>query len=93
MSAGGVGQVRPVDAEVSALVDRVRSEIESKASRTFAEWKPVSYATQVVAGTNYFVKIYVGNGEYIHVRIWRNIQQKLNVSSVETGKTEVDAFP
>lgn len=31
---------------------------------------PVSYKTQVVAGTNYFVKVKTGESEFVHLRIF-----------------------
>ena len=30
----------------------------------------VSYSTQVVAGTNYFMKIRVGEDTYVHIRVY-----------------------
>jgi len=35
----------------------VRSEIEEKAGQKFGEYKALKVMTQVVAGTNYFVKV------------------------------------
>lgn len=45
---------------------------------------------QVVAGKNYFVKIAVNDGEYIHARIFRDLQRNVSVHSVQMGKTETD---
>jgi len=44
-------------------------------------------STQVVAGVNYFVKIDVGGGQYIHARIYKDLQQNLTLNSVQTGKS------
>jgi cystatin-A/B len=35
--------------------------------------KAVRYATQVVAGLNYFIKAHIGNKQFIHVRIYKNL--------------------
>nr|AET79741.1 cysteine protease inhibitor [Acanthamoeba castellanii] len=87
---GGLGNARPADDEVNLLVAGVKADLENKAGRTFADLKPVSYATQVVAGINYFVKIAVAEGEYIHARIYRDLQRNVSVHSVQTGKSETD---
>lgn len=44
---GGLGAPRPADDEVNVIVASVKADLENKAGRTFAELKPVSYATQV----------------------------------------------
>lgn len=49
------------------------------------------YATQVVAGLNYFVVCKAGD-EYIHVRIYQNLQGARSVDGVRTGKTAADAL-
>ena len=36
---------------------QVKQEAETKAQQTFPEFKASEYATQVVAGTNYFIKV------------------------------------
>jgi hypothetical protein len=44
----------------------------------------------VVAGVNYFVKIAVADGEFIHARIYRDLQRNVSVHSVQSGKSETD---
>ena len=36
---------------------QVREELETKAGKKFVEFLAIEYSTQVVAGTNYFVKV------------------------------------
>ena len=42
--------------QVQALCDQVREAATEKNGSAFAEYKAVSYASQVVSGVNYFVK-------------------------------------
>lgn len=68
---GGTSEVKPADTEVQLLCDQLRKKVEGKAGKEFQEFTAVSYTTQVVAGTNFFVKVHVGNEEFAHVRIFR----------------------
>lgn len=43
------------DGRVSST-SQVRQEVETKAGRTFDEFTPLKYRTQLVNGVNYFVK-------------------------------------
>lgn len=38
---------------------KVKPQLESKTNRTYEEFKVVQYKTQVVAGTNYYIKVRV----------------------------------
>lgn len=54
---GGFSQLKPMDAKVSGIVGKLRSDIESKAGRSFRYFQPEGYEQQVVAGTKYKVQI------------------------------------
>ena len=47
---------------------------------------------QVVAGTNYFFKIDVGDGHYVHARVYKDLQQNISVAAVQTSRTEQDTL-
>lgn len=36
---------------------QIRAELEEKVGQTFPQYKAISYKSQIVAGTNYFVKV------------------------------------
>ena len=48
-----------------------KEEIQTKFNANFSDFKPHSYQTQVVAGTNYKVKILVDGGEVIQLKVYR----------------------
>eukprot|EP00413_Alexandrium_margalefii_P022556 CAMPEP_0204569024 /NCGR_PEP_ID=MMETSP0661-20131031/37512_1 /ASSEMBLY_ACC=CAM_ASM_000606 /TAXON_ID=109239 /ORGANISM="Alexandrium margalefi, Strain AMGDE01CS-322" /LENGTH=98 /DNA_ID=CAMNT_0051577087 /DNA_START=29 /DNA_END=325 /DNA_ORIENTATION=- len=94
MACGAVGTSQAATAEVQALCDKVKAEIEGKAGATYSTFTATSYATQVVSGTNYFVKIDVG-GAFIHARIYQGLPHTgptVSVAAVQTGKTADDAI-
>jgi hypothetical protein len=47
---------------------------------------------QVVAGTNFFVKVCTDHdaGEHVHLRIYRDLQGTLSLASVQEGKAHAD---
>ncbi|KAG4073285.1 hypothetical protein HA402_008631 [Bradysia odoriphaga] len=73
---GGLGAYKPVDAEVTELIERQRANIikkicDSGSTCPSADAKIVinSYKTQTVAGTNYFVGLTIDDIIY-HIRIF-----------------------
>ena len=44
---------------VTFLLLKVKAAVEEKVGKKLETYSPVSYKTQVVAGTNYFVKVLV----------------------------------
>jgi len=87
---GGLTDVAPVTDDVRALVESVRGDIETKAGTSFDHFEPTYFSRQVVAGINYFVKINVGNGQSVHVRIYQDLSKHVSVHSVKTGLQEGD---
>ena len=56
---GGFGDAKPADDEVKKVVSETKADVEKKLGATFNVFEPVCYKTQVVAGTNFFVKVKV----------------------------------
>ncbi|RVE58818.1 hypothetical protein OJAV_G00197600 [Oryzias javanicus] len=71
---GGPGQAKEADASIQQICNKIKACAEKKAGVNFSLFKAISYKTQVVAGTNYFIKVHVGGDVYAHVRV-------LNLSS------------
>ena len=61
---------------VTFLLHKVKAAVEEKVGKKLETYSPVSYKTQVVAGTNYFVKVLVyylstiKSQNDIHVLLW-----------------------
>lgn len=54
---GGLGSAKEANPKISEIVQKIKPALESKSGKTFESLEPLSYKTQVVAGTNYFVKV------------------------------------
>eukprot|EP00668_Euglena_longa_P039035 GGOE01050203.1.p3 GENE.GGOE01050203.1~~GGOE01050203.1.p3 ORF type:complete len:118 (+),score=26.16 GGOE01050203.1:180-533(+) len=73
---GTVGAAMEITDEVRDLCLALRDAAEKKAQAAgwnglFVTFEPISFATQVVAGTNYLVKVAISEGKYAHIRIFR----------------------
>ena len=55
--AGGLGDALAVGEEEAAMVREMKPYVEKYKSVTFESFEPVEMRTQVVAGTNYFIKV------------------------------------
>ncbi|XP_044140077.1 cystatin-A [Bufo gargarizans] len=89
--AGGLGGAKPATEEVQGLCDQVKAEVEEKHGKKYSTYVATEYKTQCVAGTNYFVKVQVGDDQYIHLRLYKNLPhagEKLSLSASQAGKTK-----
>ena len=71
MMCGGHSVDKAMTDEVKQMVNSCKPQIEGQMNSQFTEFEPVSYTTQVVAGTNYVVKIKVGEDKFISVKIFK----------------------
>ena len=54
---GAYGEVMDADEEVAEILGSIQNELEEKEGKEFDTFKAHSYITQVVAGTNYRIKV------------------------------------
>ncbi|KAL0588405.1 Cystatin-B [Plecturocebus cupreus] len=84
---------QPATAETQHIADQVRSQLEEKENKTFPVFKAVSFRSQVVVGTNYFIKVHVGGEDFVHLRVFQSLpheNQPLTLSSYQTNKAKHD---
>ncbi|XP_053474676.1 cystatin-B [Ictalurus furcatus] len=90
---GGTGHVKHANAEVQKICDEVKPEVEKKAGKNFDVFKATAFSSQSVAGTNYFIKVQVGESDYMHIRVFRSLPSegyKLSLHDIQTPKTLQD---
>merc|ERR1712168_1360503 len=94
MMAGGVTETRAADGDIQAIADAVKESVQAQINRTFDKFQATHYTSQVVAGTNYFLKVKVSEGadaEFIHLRVFQALPhtgQGPAVHAVQENKTE-----
>ncbi|KAF7238113.1 Cystatin-B [Varanus komodoensis] len=93
MKCGGTSDAKPATAETQQIVQEVKPQVEEKEGKRFEVFDAVEFKTQVVAGMNYFIKVHVGNAEYIHVRIFKSLPHEnkpLALTSYQSKKAKHD---
>ncbi|XP_040517478.1 cystatin-A [Gallus gallus] len=92
MMTGGLSDPKPATPEVQHLADQVKPQLESRENKTYQTFTAIIYRTQVVAGTNYFIKVQISD-EYIHLKIFQPLpheNQHPSLTGYQTGKTRDD---
>jgi len=76
MMAGGFTEAQEMNEEVAAIAVGLKGEIQENLGQEFETFEPLSYMSQVVAGTNYMIKIQVGEGSYVHAKVHEPLPHK-----------------
>ncbi|KAM7180995.1 cystatin-B-like [Macrochelys suwanniensis] len=93
MKCGGVTGPQPATPETQQIVDEVKLQVEEKEGKKFEVFTAVEFKTQLVAGINYFIKVHVGNEEFLHLRVFKSLPHEnkpLSLSSYQSSKTKHD---
>jgi len=79
-----------VNEDVKKVAEAVKEAIEKNTGKTYSHYEVVAYKTQIVAGVNYFLKIKVGDADYVHAKVWAKLDRSHELTTVEGGKKESD---
>lgn len=87
----------PADQRISSMVSNFQNQVESKLPKhsnfKIECFKPINYATQVVAGTNYFIKVQISDknpNQCIHLKVFEDLQGNLSLENIEINKAKQD---
>ncbi|KAH1183307.1 hypothetical protein KIL84_004799 [Mauremys mutica] len=90
---GGLMGAQPATPKAQQVADEVKLQVEEKEGKKFEVFTAVEFKTQVVAGINYFIKVHVGNEEFLHLRGFKSLPHEnkpLSLSSYQSSKTKHD---
>ncbi|XP_049573800.1 cystatin-B [Syngnathus scovelli] len=95
MMCGGLAQAINADEEIQEICDKVKSDAEEKTGKTFDVFIAKSYKSQVVTGTNYFIKVHVGGDDHVHMRVFKSLPHTgstMDLVNIQESKTHADAI-
>ncbi|KAJ8603093.1 hypothetical protein CTAYLR_006673 [Chrysophaeum taylorii] len=81
---GGFSDDREMTDEVREIAEALKREMEAALGETFAVFEPLSFSSQVVAGTNYNVKIHVGKDKSILAKVHKPLPHKAQPPNLMT---------
>ncbi|XP_021044664.1 stefin-2-like [Mus pahari] len=89
---GGLSEARPATPKIQEIADKVRSLLEEKTNEKYEKFEATEYKVQVVQGLNYFIKMDVGCGCYLHINVLSGISSEndLKLIGYQTNKTKND---
>ncbi|XP_047468133.1 cystatin-A-like [Mugil cephalus] len=90
---GGYSETEPATEEIQRICDEVKVQVEEQTKKKYEVFTALHYRSQVVAGTNYLIKVNSGPSSHLHVTVFEALPchggQK-SVSGVEEGHTKED---
>lgn len=91
---GGFGEERAADAELAEVLSLVRGKVVEEAAVVLgravaeSELEALSYRTQVVAGTNYLVRMKAGE-QILSVKVWRKLGKNRECEVIQVVKEQL----
>ncbi|KAG8186290.1 hypothetical protein JTE90_004634 [Oedothorax gibbosus] len=83
---GGTGDLREPDENVHQVTREVKDHVETKTGLQFEEFTPINYRSQLVNGTNYFIKVRHAPEQHLHLRVHRSFNGEVTLSAVQLDK-------
>ncbi len=68
---GGFTEEREMTEDVKAMAIGLKAQIEAKMNATYTTFEPQTFRSQVVAGTNYTIKIKVDGDKVIEAKVFK----------------------
>ena len=90
---GAPSEEKEANEEVKKMVEALKENIEEKKNTKYTTFEAVKFTTQVVNGIMYRIKVKVGENEYIHLRILKNLPNqggKAVLRKVEDGTFKLE---
>ena len=67
---GGFGEEKDADDVVKKMANDMKEAAEKALGEKYTTFEAVKYSTQIVNGTNYKIKVKVGDENYIHIKVY-----------------------
>jgi cystatin-A/B len=92
MKPGGLGKTKKANLKIILIAYRVKSKVEEAMNTKYKTFIPLEYASQVVSGMNYFIKVYVGKDNYLILRIFQDLKDNVKLLSILPDQTATSSI-
>ncbi|XP_075760573.1 stefin-C-like [Pelodiscus sinensis] len=94
-TVGGFSDPEPANEEIRKIVEQVQPQLEEKVDVKYEYFEAIEFRTQIVAGTNYLIKVSVSNSteECVHLKVFVSLpyeKKEPSLTAYQTGKTKRD---
>ncbi|XP_071955509.1 cystatin-A2-like [Antedon mediterranea] len=76
--------------EIQSMMNEVRCKAEQAVGRSFTHYEATQFATQLVNGVNYFVKVRTEENNYIHMKIHKVFGGDVTFTCLVDNKAKSD---
>ncbi|XP_042292367.1 cystatin-B-like [Thunnus albacares] len=93
MMTGGAGPPTDADEEIQKICESMKPHAEKRAGKSYDVFTAKTYRRQMVAGTNYFIKVHVGGDDHVHLRVYKKLPCNggdLELSDMQQSKSHHD---
>ncbi|KAJ3611827.1 hypothetical protein NHX12_021840 [Muraenolepis orangiensis] len=87
---GGPSEVMEASEYVQELCNGVKASVEGETKQTYDVFVAKEYRSQMMSGTNYFIKVHVGGDEHLHLRVFKTLPcngEEVSLHGVQESKT------
>uniref|UniRef100_A0A4W6DL88 Cystatin domain-containing protein n=1 Tax=Lates calcarifer TaxID=8187 RepID=A0A4W6DL88_LATCA len=75
---------------ICCIFIKVKAEVEKTTSKSYEDFTAVKYRYQIVAGTNFIIKVRVGGDNYIHLSVNKHFSGTTMLQGVQKDKSKTD---
>ncbi|XP_016528141.1 leukocyte cysteine proteinase inhibitor 1-like [Poecilia formosa] len=90
---GEYTEPRKADEKIQQLCNQVKDQVETKTGKEYKQFTAILYRTQVVAGKNFLIKVDVGDLNGLHLLLYRDLSDRVEVIKVEEHKKDDPLVP
>ncbi|GFS43445.1 hypothetical protein TNIN_317391 [Trichonephila inaurata madagascariensis] len=83
---GGVGETKEPDENIRQIARQVKDAVQSQTGLLFEEFEPIKYKSQLVNGTNYFIKVRHAPTQHLHLRVHRSFKGDVSLAAFQLEK-------
>ena len=91
MIVGGFTEHQEITDDVAELVTGLKSDVEGALSAAFEIFEPRTFASQVVAGTNYMVRVHIGDEKHVMVKLHKPLPHREQTPHLMSASFEGEA--